>query len=63
MFRIATDYCVKNTAMDGVKLGFNVTVIEGLCRGVDPKTIENALQEMASSGVNVVKNLDDLKPR
>ncbi len=30
MFGIATDYCVKSTAIDGAKLGYHVTVVEDL---------------------------------
>jgi len=58
MFGIATDYCVKSTAIDGAKLGFKVTVIEDLCRGVDPKTTAKAIKEMEKNGVKVVKALD-----
>ncbi len=58
MFGIATDYCVKSTAIDGAKLGFKVTVIEDLCRGVDPKTSAAAVKEMEKNGVKVVKALD-----
>jgi len=61
MFGIATDYCVKSTAIDGAKLGFNVTVVEDLCRGLDPKTTEKALQEMTAAGVKTVKSLGDVK--
>jgi nicotinamidase/pyrazinamidase len=61
MFGIATDYCVKSTAIDGAKLGFKVTVVKDLCREVDPKTTEKALQEMSTSGVKVVKSLGDVK--
>ncbi len=32
---LATDYCVGFTALDGRKLGFEVTVIEGACRAID----------------------------
>ena len=58
MFGIATDYCVKSTAIDGAKLGYNVTVIEGLSRGVDPKTSAAAIKEMKKNGVKIVKSLD-----
>ncbi len=58
MFGIATDYCVKSTAIDGAKLGFKVTVVEDLCRGVDPKTSAAAIKEMKKNGVKVVKSLD-----
>lgn len=32
---LATDYCVKATALDAVKNGFETYLIEDLCRGVD----------------------------
>ncbi|HEY7116008.1 MAG TPA: bifunctional nicotinamidase/pyrazinamidase, partial [Tepidisphaeraceae bacterium] len=32
---LATDYCVKFTALDGRKLGFDVTLVEDGCRGVE----------------------------
>ena len=32
---LATDYCVNFSAVDAAKLGFNVTVIESLCRAID----------------------------
>jgi nicotinamidase/pyrazinamidase len=60
MFGIATNYCVKNTAIDGVKLGFKVTVVKDLCRGVDPKTSKKAVQDMTASGVTVVEKLDEV---
>jgi nicotinamidase/pyrazinamidase len=61
MFGIATDYCVKSTAIDGAKLGFQVIVVEDLCRGVDPKTSAAAIKEMKKNGVKVVKTLSDVK--
>jgi nicotinamidase/pyrazinamidase len=63
MFGIATDYCVKSTAVDGAKLGFEVTVVEDLCRGVDPKTSKKAIEEMSAAGVRVVEKLDDVRIR
>jgi nicotinamidase/pyrazinamidase len=32
---IATDYCVRATALDGRRLGFDVTVVEDAIRAVD----------------------------
>jgi nicotinamidase/pyrazinamidase len=58
MFGIATDYCVKSTAIDGAKLGFDVTVVKDLCRGIDPKTSDKAVQDMTQAGVKVVEKLD-----
>ena len=36
VYGIATDYCVKATALDAAKAGYKVTVVEGLSRGVAP---------------------------
>ena len=57
IYGIATDYCVKATAIDAVEAGFEVTVIEGLCRYVAPDTSAKALQEMKDKGVNIIKEL------
>ncbi len=58
IYGIATDYCVKATAIDAVEAGFKVVVIESLCRGVAPDTSEKALKEMKAKGVVVLKDLD-----
>jgi nicotinamidase/pyrazinamidase len=58
IYGIATDYCVKATAIDLVRDGFNVVVIESLCRGVSPQTAAQALKQMQEQGVKVVKDLD-----
>ena len=48
---IATDYCVKATALDAVKEGFNVTLLIGAVAGVAPETAAAALAEMSEAGV------------
>lgn len=60
---IATDYCVKFTALDAVGLGFKTFLIEDACRGVDlnPGDIKKAIHEMQQAGVvitntNAVQN-------
>lgn len=40
---IATDFCVKATAEDAVKNGFNTAVLRDFVQGVDPKTSEELL--------------------
>jgi nicotinamidase/pyrazinamidase len=57
VYGIATDYCVKATAIDAADAGYDVTVIEDLCRGVAPETSEKALQEMKGKGITIVKEL------
>ncbi len=63
VYGIATDYCVKATAMDAKKAGFKVIVVEDLSKGVAPETTQKALEEMAAAGVTVIKTLDLQKIR
>jgi nicotinamidase/pyrazinamidase len=58
IFGLATDYCVRATALDAISAGFRVVLIEGLCRGVAPITTAQALHQMAQKGVAVLKELD-----
>ena len=53
---LATDVCVKNTALDARRLGFDVTVDSAAVRGVDvePGDSERALDEMRAAGATVV---------
>lgn len=51
---IATDHCVRASALDATRLGFATRVITSLTAGVDSKTTEAAIDEMADSGVKVV---------
>jgi nicotinamidase/pyrazinamidase len=50
---LATDYCVKWTALDARKLGFEVHLVEDGCRGValQPEDVPNALSAMHAAGV------------
>ncbi len=54
VFGLATDYCVKATALDAREAGYPVELILDLCRGVSPETTESAIKEMKEKGVNVV---------
>ncbi len=58
VYGIATDYCVKATAIDAVEAGYKVTVVESLCKGVAPETTAKALEEMKAKGVVLVKELE-----
>lgn len=53
---LATDYCVKFSVLDALSLGYEVSVIEDACRGVDltPGDSEAALTEMAAQGAKRV---------
>jgi nicotinamidase/pyrazinamidase len=61
---LATDYCVKATAIDAAELrvGFppkplcKVYVIEDACRGVAPESTANAIKEMKDAGITMIKS-------
>ncbi len=50
---LATDYCVKFTALDAIDEGFHVTLAVHACRGVNlwPSDVEEAIDEMRQRGV------------
>lgn len=48
---LATDYCVMHTALDARRLGYEVTVIEAACRGIDADgSLAAAWRRMAAAG-------------
>jgi nicotinamidase/pyrazinamidase len=52
---IATDYCVAYSALDARREGFDVTVIEDACRGIDLEgSLAAALATMRNAGVAIV---------
>lgn len=57
---LATDYCVKATALHARKLGFETYVVEDLTRGVDipPGDVARAIAEMRSAGTHIVQSTD-----
>ena len=57
---LATDYCVKATALDGVREGFRVLVDADAARAVEvnPGDGARALSEMAQAGVQVLPRND-----
>ncbi len=52
---LATDYCVKFTALDATKLGLKTTLIAKGCRGVNlqPNDCDLALKAMQHAGVTI----------
>ena len=58
IFGIATDYCVKATAIHLVRAGFKVVAVEQLCKGVTPETSAQALKQMQEEGVTLIRDLD-----
>lgn len=55
---LATDYCVKFTALDAVMLGFKTSVIVDACRGVEVCEGDSAraVEEMSAAGVNITES-------
>ncbi len=60
---LATDYCVKFTALDARSLGFETHLIEDACRGVDltPGDVDRAVEEMRATGVHVLNSRELLR--
>jgi len=50
---IATDYCVKASAMDAVEHGRHVRILTDLVAGVSPATSDAALAELAHAGAEL----------
>lgn len=50
---IATDYCVKATALDAAREGLSTTVLLWLCAGVAEETTKSALAELQAAGVDL----------
>jgi nicotinamidase/pyrazinamidase len=50
---LATDHCVRATALDAARHGFVTTVLLEHCAGVAPETTARALDEMRAAGVIV----------
>ena len=50
---IATDHCVRATALDAAAAGFRATVLLDLCAGVAPETTAAALEELRAAGVTL----------
>lgn len=57
---LATDYCVKFTALDSAQMGFKTHLIEDASRGVNlqPDDVKNAIEEMKSAGIIVVESAE-----
>ena len=52
---LALDFCVYFSALDGVKLGFKVFVIQDACKAIDLEgSLALSLDEMNSKGVSII---------
>ena len=57
---LATDYCVRETVLDGLKHGFEVFYLDDGSKGVNvkPRDSERAVEEMISNGAKRIKLQD-----
>jgi nicotinamidase/pyrazinamidase len=57
---LATDYCVRATAHDALKEGFEVVVLEDAIRGVEvnPGDCQRAIDELRKAGARVLASSD-----
>ena len=51
---LATDYCVRYTVLDALKLGHGVRLLADGCRAVDPAGGEQAVEAMKAAGAEVL---------
>ncbi|MBO9098855.1 MULTISPECIES: bifunctional nicotinamidase/pyrazinamidase [unclassified Rhizobium] len=59
---LATDYCVKFSAIDAVEMlpGVRVRFIEDASRGIDPAGVKAAIDEMRTRGVAIIDSAEAL---
>ena len=55
---LATDYCVRATALDALQAGFETYVVVDACRGVDDDSARAALDELQTAGVFLCRTGD-----
>lgn len=59
---LATDVCVRATALQLADAGFTVILNLSACRGIAKESTENALADMRAAGVHVIEDLSELEP-
>jgi nicotinamidase/pyrazinamidase len=57
---VATDYCVRATALDALRNGFDVRILSDAIAGIDldPGDVDRALGELTQAGARMVDGLD-----
>lgn len=57
---LATDYCVKFSALDSLSLGYKTYIILDACRGVNlkPGDVEKAVEDMRKAGAHIIQSSD-----
>lgn len=57
---LATDYCVRFSALDAKNMlpGVEIVLIEDASRGIDPRGVQDALTEMQAAGIHIRQSRD-----
>lgn len=57
---LATDYCVKYTAIDAIREGYKTVLVSDACRGVNINAgdVDNAISEMQQCGIHVLTHCE-----
>jgi len=58
---LATDYCMKTTALQLRSAGFRVIVNLAACRSVDPATLDDVVAQLRSAGIELVTSAAELQ--
>ena len=58
MVGVATDYCVKFSALDANRLGFNVFIVKDACMPVDKTSEKQVLLELEKKGIHLILSKD-----
>ena len=53
---IATEYCVRATALDALGAGYETVVVSDLVRSVDPQQTQQVLEELRKAGAKTVNS-------
>jgi len=52
---IATDYCVRSSALDAADFGLRTRVLSALSAGISPESVAKTFDELAAANVEVVR--------
>jgi nicotinamidase/pyrazinamidase len=61
IYGLATDYCVRASAIDAIAAGYQATVAKALSRGFAPLTAARALDEMRRKGVRLIETPEEIR--
>jgi nicotinamidase/pyrazinamidase len=60
IFGLATDYCVRATALDALLYGHEVVIVKTLCRGIEPASSVAAFERLEERGARIVDKIEDI---